>query len=134
MLISWNDTFALGIDAIDNGHGLAIEAINQLNEVSATADCRRVSAFMLPLLRHQFALQFEVEARLLAALPADRRAQHEGEHRRLLDVLDILGQAQAGGEDISAMLLLNLVCFVVSHLRGSDSDAYGVRRAAPRAA
>lgn len=134
MLISWNDHFALGIDAIDNGHGLAIEAINQLNEVSAPDDCRRVAAFMLPLLRHQFALQFAVESKLLASHPTDLRARHETEHRRLLEVLDSLADAQTSGTDISAMLLLNLVCFVISHLRASDGDAYAAQSAAPRAA
>ena len=134
MLISWNEHFTLGIDAIDNGHGLTIEAINQLNEVDTPEDNRRVAAFMLPLLRQQFAMQFEIESRLLASHPTDLRIQHEGEHRRMTEVLDYLAQSLAGGSDISAMLLLNLVCFLVSHLRGSDTDTYAARCAQPCAA
>lgn len=134
MLISWNEHFTLGIDAIDNGHGLTIEAINQLNEVDTPEDNRRVAAFMLPLLRQQFAMQFEIESRLLTSHPADQRTQHEAEHNRMTEVLDYLAQSLAGGSDISAMLLLNLVCFLVSHLRGSDADTYAARCAQPYAA
>lgn len=132
MLVSWNDHFALDIDIVDAGHGLVIEAINQLNEAATPADSTRVAAAMLPQLRRHLGAQFEAEAALLAGLRADRHAEHEAEHRRLLDVLDTLATAQP--PDMAGALLLNLVCFLVSHLRATDADTYAAHRFQPVAA
>lgn len=128
MLISWNDHFALSIDVIDAGHGLVIEAINQLNEATTPADSAAVTGRMLPLLLRTLPRQFAAESSLLAGLPAELRALHEDEHRRLLDTLEYLHRAHMGGGDASGPLLLNLVCFLVSHLRATDVDSYATRR------
>ncbi|MGE5516986.1 MAG: hypothetical protein ACM31D_14345 [Bacteroidota bacterium] len=128
MLISWNDHFALGIDVVDTGHGLVIEAINQLNEATTPADSAAVAGRMLPLLLRTLPQQFAAESALLAGLPAELRATHEGEHHRFLDTLDFLHRAHLGGNDASGPLLLNLVCFLVSHLRATDLDSYAARR------
>lgn len=128
MLISWNDHFALGIDVIDAGHALVIEVINQLNEATLPAESERVATHMLPLLQRQLDLQFEAEARLLAQLPPATRAPHETEHRQLLGTLAALSRAQSEGAEIAGLLLLNLVCFLVSHLRAADGDTYAVKR------
>lgn len=128
MLVSWNDHFALGIKEIDAGHGLVIETINLLNEANTPADNSRVATAMLPLLRQHMTAQFAAETVRLAAVDAETRAEHEAEHRRLLDVLDVIAQSQAEGKDMSGPLLLNLVCFLVSHLRGTDCDTYAPER------
>ncbi len=128
MLISWNDHFALGIETIDTGHALVIEAINQLNEANSPAESERVARHMLPLLRRRLDIQFEAEHTLMAGLPAAERARHETEHRQLLGALDALARAQSEGAEIAGVLLLNLVCFLVSHLRATDGDTYATTR------
>lgn len=129
MLVSWNDHFALGIDIIDSGHALVIEAINQLNEATTSAESERVARHMLPLLQRQLDSQFAAEGHLLAQLPATtERARHETEHRQLLSALDAIGRAQSEGAESAGILLLNLVCFLVSHLRATDGDTYAASR------
>ncbi len=128
MLISWNDHFALGIEATDAGHGLVIEAINQLNEATTAEQSARAAARLLPRLRQHLAAQFEAEAALMADLPATTRIPHEAEHRRMIEVLDTLAVGQAAGGDVSGLLLLNLVCFLVSHLRATDGDTFAAHR------
>lgn len=129
MLVSWNDHFALGIDIIDSGHALVIEAINQLNEATNPAESERVARHMLPLLQRQLDGQFAAEGRLLAQLPATtERARHETEHRQLLSALDAISRAQSEGAESAGILLLNLVCFLVSHLRATDGDTYAASR------
>lgn len=129
MLVSWNDHFALGIDAVDSGHALVIEAINQLNETTLPDESERVARYMLPLLQRQLQSQFEAEAHLLAELPATiERARHETEHRQLLNALGAIARAQSEGAESAGILLLNLVCFLVSHLRATDGDTYAAGR------
>ncbi|MCR6628847.1 MAG: hypothetical protein NVV74_01620 [Magnetospirillum sp.] len=134
MLIAWNDHFAVGIDTIDAGHALVIEAINQLNQAETPAASATVVDRMLPLLRTHFDEQFTAEDKLLQGAGAETRAEHEREHCRLLTVLDVIGQSHAGGGDMAGLLLLNLVCFLVSHLRGTDGDAFAAHRHSRRAA
>lgn len=134
MLVSWNDHFALGIDIVDSGHGLVIESINELNDATTPADSRAVTGRMLPLLLGHLREQFAAEESLLAGQPADLRANHQDEHRRILDTLAFLQRAHDGGNDVSGPLLLNLVCFLVSHLRATDGDSYIPRRFHPVAA
>lgn len=134
MLVSWSDHHALHIDIIDTGHGLVIEAINQLNDALTPADSHKVTERMLPLLQQHLGDQFRAETRLLADLPAALRDQHEAEHQRMLDVLAFLAQSHRDGGDVSGPLLLNLVCFLVSHLRATDGDSYAAQRFQPVAA
>lgn len=134
MLVSWNDHFAVGIDAIDAGHALVIEAINLLNNATTPADSRKVTGRMLPLLVQQLSGQFRLESQLLAGCAAGLRQQHETEHRRMLDVLAAMQRAHQDGADISGPLLLNLVSFLVSHLRATDCDSHATGRFHPMAA
>lgn len=128
MLVSWNNHFTVGIDVIDAGHGLVIEAINLLNDATTPADSRKVTERMLPLLVQQLGEQFREETQLLAGAAADVRDQHEAEHRRMLEVLEVMQRTHRDGGDASGPLLLNLVCFLVSHLRATDGDSYAPNR------
>lgn len=128
MLVSWNDHFTVGIDVIDAGHGLVIEAINLLNDATTPADSGKVTERMLPLLVEHLREQFRAEAQLLAGMAAELRAQHETEHRRMLEVLNTLLRSHRQGSEVAGPLLLNLVCFLVSHLRATDSDSYAPDR------
>lgn len=134
MLVSWNDRYASGIDIIDTGHGLVIEAINALNETTTARNGRAVAGCMLPALRRHLAGQFTAEEALMAGLPADQRVSHRAEHAHLSETLDFLQNQHDAGADVSGPLLLNLVCFLVSHLRASDAECYASRRLPPVAA
>lgn len=134
MLVSWSDHFALDIDIVDAGHALVIEAINLLNDAVAPADSRKVTERMLPLLQQHLGEQFQVETQLLAGAPAALRDRHEAEHRRMLDILATLRQSHQNGGEVSGPLLLNLVCFLLSHLRATDGDSFAAHRFQPAAA
>lgn len=123
MLVEWNDEFALGDEVIDAGHRLVIEAINRLNAATTPAESAAVVARMLPALSNHLARQFEHESRLMAHR-GHAAAEHEAEHRRLLHVLAVIEQGRDAGAEMSAALLLNLVCFLATHLRGTDGDTF----------
>jgi hemerythrin-like metal-binding protein len=134
MLISWNDHFIVGIDAVDSGHALVIDTINRLNE-GATPELRaQVVADRLPRLREQLTAQFAVEDGLLRGFDAQRRAHHDAEHARLLGALDTVAEHQAAQGNAASVLLFSLVCFLVSHLRGTDGDDFRAKAARGRAA
>jgi hemerythrin-like metal-binding protein len=124
MLISWDECHTLGNDIIDRGHHLMIEAVNCLNAATSLEQSRRQIDRWLPLVTAQLARQFEHEAAVMAVTRMPGREEHEAEHAAFLDVLTMLAEDHARGEDVSAVLLLNLVCFLGAHLRGMDHDAF----------
>jgi hemerythrin-like metal-binding protein len=134
MLISWNDHFTVGIDAVDSGHALVIDTINRLHKAATAEHSAQVVAEMLPRLRRHFSEQFAIEDMVLRDADDALRGHHEREHQRLTAALDVVDDHRASGGNAAGILLLNLVCFLVSHLRGTDGDSYRPQRIPRRAA
>lgn len=123
MLVTWNDDYTLGYKVVDDGHALIIDAINRLNRTNAR-DGHHAVAGLLPVLEHDLAQQFAEEESFLRLLATPNLAEHKAEHDRFLSVLAHIRTLFNRGEDVSGVLMLNLVCHLVSHLRGTDWDEY----------
>lgn len=124
MLVSWNQDLALGYLIVDDGHRLVIDCINRLNKAVTRAENDAEVAGMLPVLRTHLTEQFQHEEALMRLTHSARVAEHAAEHARLLEVLDAIRTAYANGTEVGGVLMLNLVCFLVSHLRGTDHDEF----------
>lgn len=125
MLVTWNDDYNLGYRVVDDGHGLVIDAINRLNRATSRAHRDGEVAGLLPLLERQLTQQFAEEEAFLRLLGTPNFTEHKAEHDHFLSVLSHLRLLFNKGEDVAGALMLNLVCHLVSHLRGTDWDEYG---------
>lgn len=128
MLVTCNDDYTLGYRVVDDGHALLVDAINRLNRATSRAHRDGEVAGLLPLLERHFIQQFADEESFLRLLHSDNQAEHKAEHDHLLSVLAHLRLLFAKGEDVAGALMLNLVCYLVSHLRGTDQDDFGGAR------
>jgi hemerythrin len=91
-MLTWTDDLALGNDDIDRDHRSAVEAMSQL-AVAADADVPALfGAFAAHMREH-----FERENALMRATGFPARACHEGEHERVLGLLDELAAEIAAG-------------------------------------
>ncbi len=124
MLVSWDESHTLGNDIIDRGHHLMIEAVNCLNAATSPEQSRGQIDRWLPIVTAQLNRQFEHEAALMAMSRLAGREEHEAEHATFLEMLATLAADHAQGADVSAVLLINLVCFLATHLRGTDHDTF----------
>ncbi|MBR9971667.1 bacteriohemerythrin [Magnetospirillum sulfuroxidans] len=125
MLVTWDDDYGLGYKVVDEGHALVIDAINRLNVATSRAHRDGEVAGLLPVLHHRLSQQFAEEEALLRLLNSANLAEHMDEHARFLSVLAHIRQLFNDGQDVASVLLLNLVCHLVSHLRGTDWDEFG---------
>ncbi|MGE4279779.1 MAG: bacteriohemerythrin [Magnetospirillum sp.] len=125
MLVTWNDDYNLGYRVVDDGHVLVIDAINRLNRATSRAHRDGEVAGLLPLLERQLTQQFAEEEAFLRLLGTLNFSEHKAEHDHFLSVLSHLRLLFNRGEDVASALMLNLVCHLVSHLRGTDWDEYG---------
>lgn len=124
MLVTWNDDYTLGYRVVDEGHALVIDAINRLNRAGGRAHRDGEVAGLLPLLERHMAGQFAEEESLLRLLRSPGLNAHKDEHARFLSVLAHIHALFKAGEDVASILQLNLVCHLVSHLRGTDWDEF----------
>ncbi|HSV29951.1 MAG TPA: hemerythrin domain-containing protein [Candidatus Omnitrophota bacterium] len=124
MLVAWNDEHALGYDVIDAGHRLVIDAINRLNQCTGHHADRPVVGEVLQMLDGQLARQFHHEEALMMVSRSRRLEAQRHEHRRMMDTLAHLRASFEAGQQVSSLLLLNLVAFLKSHLRGSDVEEF----------
>lgn len=134
MLVAWRERGVLGIEIIDTGHHLIIDAINRLHQGCEAGDGEAAVAEILPGLLDYLPRQFETEGRLMTKVSFNRQASHEAEHRRLLNGLYMIWDSHERGTESAGMLMLNLVCFLVAHVRGSDPDTFRKIEPAERAA
>lgn len=125
MLVTWNDDYSLGYKAVDEGHALVIDAINRLNMATSRAHRDGEVAGLLPVLERRLSQQFSEEESLLRLLDSPNLSEHMAEHERFLSVLEHIRTLFNQGQDVASVLMLNLVCHLVSHLRGTDWDEFG---------
>lgn len=128
MLVTWNDDYSLGYTVVDEGHALVIDAINRLNIATGRAHRDGEVAGLLPVLHRRLSQQFADEEALLRLLNSANLAEHMDEHARFLSVLAHIRQLFNDGQDVASALLLNLVCHLASHLRGTDWEEFGAPR------
>ena len=123
----WDRDYALGYKVVDHGHALVIEAINRLNRARTRTDRAGEVASLLPLLSRHLTQQFADDEALLRLLGCPDLGAHAREHAHLLAVLGHLRAEFAAGEEVSSLLMLNLGCYLVAHLRGTDQDDFARR-------
>lgn len=124
MLVAWTQEHALGYRIVDDGHRLVVDCINRLDRARSRAENDGEVAGLLPMLEAHLAEQFQHEEALMRLTNSPRLAEHAAEHARVLDVLTTIRDAFARGTGVAGVLMLNLVCFLVSHLRGTDFEEF----------
>lgn len=134
MLVTWNEEQILGCSLVDEGHKLVVDCINRLDRTRSRAESDGEVAGLLPVLEARLIQQFKDEEALLRLLGAPGLQAHMEEHARMLATLAVIRDAFARGSEVSGVLMLNLVCFLVSHLRGTDFADFAEQPAFSQAA
>lgn len=120
MLVAWCHEHSLGYRIVDDGHRLVVDCVNRLDRARSRAENDGEVAGLLPVLHAHLTEQFEHEETLMRLTGSAHLAEHAAEHARMLEVLATIRDAFTRGTSVSGLLMLNLVCFLVSHLRGTD--------------
>lgn len=128
MLVCWDECYSLGYPVVDRAHLLVLDAINRLNDATNRAHRDGEVSGLLPVLRRHLGAAFAEEESRLDTMADPERQEHRREHAHLLSVLDHMTTDFAAGKDVAGLLLLNLVCHLVSHLRITDQVAFGGNR------
>ncbi len=96
-MLSWTDNLALGNAEIDADHRAAVELMNRL----ANADDAAVQALFDEFIQHMRD-HFARESAVMTACAFPPQACHEGEHTRVLGLLDDIAAEVAAGRPDAA--------------------------------
>ncbi|WP_263352325.1 bacteriohemerythrin [Acidicapsa acidisoli] len=82
--LMWNHSCSVGVQAMDNQHGILLDALNELRTALLKGTESKVVRAMLARVSELMRLHAESEERLLALYDYPGLAAHKAEHQRLL--------------------------------------------------
>ena len=120
-LITWTDELNLGISKIDDQHRQLVDIINEFGEASQKGKGSRVMNKILNELVGYTQEHFADEERLLADSGFPQLAQHQAQHRQLLQKIERFQyDFNQGGKRITAKVEEFLQYWLTSHILGDD--------------
>jgi hemerythrin len=124
-LLSWNDEYSVGIEAIDCEHKELIDRINGLHQAFDAADARKaVPAFFGDLLV-AISAHFALEEMFMRDRAYDGLGPHKEEHERLLDELREMMDTFEWSEEVDTLeLARRLDPWFTRHFRTHDAELH----------
>lgn len=121
-LIIWQESYSVGVGAIDRDHRLIIDLVNQLHEAQETAQTRDVVVSVLNILCEYVERHFAVEEDAMERGGYPHVDQHRREHRRLSQRVREMRQLYTEGEyeAVGPEMMMFLTHWLSSHILGAD--------------
>ncbi|HTB95827.1 MAG TPA: hemerythrin family protein [Terracidiphilus sp.] len=120
--LAWSHASVVGVQAMDDQHGILMDSLNELRVQLARGSSRDKVNRQLELLVEFTGLHFECEERLLERHGFPDIDVHREEHRRMLHAIRELVDRSAHGEACDLNNVLNLLrCNFAEHVEGLDT-------------
>ncbi|MDR3437184.1 bacteriohemerythrin [Telmatospirillum sp.] len=121
-LIRWQDSFLIGISAIDSDHQVMVSLLNQLFEAREEGQSRDVVGSVFNVLVEYTVTHFTREERLMKVCGFPDFSLHQELHRRLAVRVQALQQQYECGHHAAVDELLEfLKNWLVEHIIGEDT-------------
>lgn len=122
-IMSWTDTYSVGIAEIDQQHKKLIELINTLHEAMTKGQAKTVLSKILAELVSYCASHFATEERLFDTHGYPEAADHKDKHRKMTaKVLDLQQQFEQGKTTITLDVMNFLQQWLDKHILGTDKN------------
>lgn len=122
-LLSWDESYRLGIPSVDYEHKELIDLINQLHDdLGRTPSTEQVMDFLAEI-DAKISAHFALEEKVMRGLGYEEFAEHKAEHERLLDAIrDIMERCDSGGYvDLEGELSAHLKEWFGHHFATKDA-------------
>ncbi|MGC2856826.1 bacteriohemerythrin [Novispirillum sp. DQ9] len=123
-LITWQDSYSVGVDLIDSDHKLLVSLINQLGDAADGGQGRDVVGSVLNVLIEYTEGHFSREERLMEKGGYPDLPAHREHHRALTNkVREMVGQYRDGRIDaLDSDILEFLRSWLTGHILGVDME------------
>jgi len=120
-LITWDDSFSVGIDAIDEEHKVIVDIVNRLNNAMAEGKGTEAMETIFKELKTYVVKHFENEERLFDAHGYPQTREHKKLHAELIEKATQLEKDFKSGKiTISSEVMRFLKDWLTSHIKGED--------------
>lgn len=122
VLITWQDSYSVGVELIDNDHKLLVSLINQLNDASEGGQGRDVVGSVLNVLVEYTNSHFSREEMLMAKGGYPDLVAHQSHHRALSKQVHEMVERYRGdhGAAVDREVLTFLRDWLTNHILGVD--------------
>ena len=119
--LTWNDSFSVKIEAIDDQHKRLFDLVNRLfDSMQAGAGNKTIRQALAELIRYTMT-HFAAEEAAMEAYGYPELNEHRQEHQKLTaQVLEFIEQYHVGRAKIGMSLLDFLQNWLTGHILGSD--------------
>lgn len=123
-LITWQETYSVGVELLDDDHRLLISLINQLEESTSCEEEENVTGNVLTVLAEYTKTHFAREELMMQKAGYPAAAEHIKEHQKLANqVQDIVTRYRAGEHDsLNNDVLIFLRSWLMGHILGVDKQ------------
>lgn len=120
-LISWNDSFSVGVIEIDRQHQKMVSMINELNEAMRQGKGKDVLGKIIKGLVDYTRVHFKTEETYFEQLGYPEKESHKKEHADFVQrVTDFKDGYQKGNLGLSIAVMNFLSSWLQNHIKGTD--------------
>lgn len=124
-LITWNDSFSVGVRALDEQHKGLIQTLNELHDAMVQGLARQVTGPLLERLAKYTHQHFFAEEAMMKRTGYPKLASHQEIHLDLTrQVEDYVARFRTGDLSLSVHLIEFLREWLTTHIQKEDRD-YG---------
>lgn len=122
-MVTWDDTYSVEIQEIDEQHKCLIEIMNELYTAIAHKSNRDLISNVLDKLVDYTRIHFAVEETLMRVFHYEGYEAHKAIHDRIVtQVLEFQGKFRAGNDSVGMELLLFLKDWLFDHINKVDKQ------------
>ncbi|MGA7339275.1 MAG: bacteriohemerythrin [Terracidiphilus sp.] len=122
-LLTWNDSYSVGVRTVDNQHSVLFSLINELHAAMETGQAKSMTGPILRKLLNYTRDHFAAEEAMMAASKYPGLAQHQIKHRDLTkQVEEFEARFERGEGTINIQLLGFLRDWLTNHIQHSDKE------------
>ena len=119
--LSWKETYALGVDHIDDQHRHLFDLLGQLQDAVNKPDAQRVVGTVIKELVHHTQIHFRDEEKLMAEVGYHDITRHKELHKIFVERIILILRRLKAGQDVTPQDLAEfLERWMIEHLLGED--------------
>lgn len=119
--IQWQDSFSVGVPAMDIQHKQLVAMVNQLYEAMRTSKGDAAVQTILPTLVQYTKTHFNAEEKLMHEAGYPDIAAHQALHHKLaMQVSDLMDKFKSGKMVATVSVVTFLKDWLVNHIQGQD--------------
>jgi hemerythrin len=124
-LMTWNDTFSVGVKEMDDQHKVLVNSLNDLHTAMIAGKAKQVTGELLTKLLEYTRSHFAAEEKFLSSSSYPTFAQHHAIHVNLTQQVEKYVERFQSGELMISVHLLNFLRdWLTNHIQKEDRN-YG---------